>query len=162
MGPDGKSPIHNQIGAGDEGGAISGEEQGGFGNVSRNTSTTQGVERGGLIGKGDGVWGLAEVLLPEASIDVAGADGVHANAARRQLKGEIPAQGDESGFGGQDDTAGLTTATPTSTRSSRTTSQRGMSETGGGNASLGRRSGGRGIRANSSSRGRAQGIPSTT
>jgi hypothetical protein len=70
--------------------------------------------------------------------------------------------GDESGFGGQDDTAGLTTAAPTSTRSSRTTSQRGMSETGGGNASLGRRSGGRGIRANSSSRGRAQGIPSAT
>jgi hypothetical protein len=70
--------------------------------------------------------------------------------------------GDESGgFTAEDDTAGLTTTA--STRSSRrVTSQRGMSETGGGNASLGRRSGGGGIRANASSRGRAQGIPSTT
>jgi hypothetical protein len=38
----------------------------------------------------------------------------------------------------------------------------GMSETGGGNASLGRRSGGAGIKSNASSRGRARGIPSTT
>ena len=52
-----------------------------------------------------------------------------------------------------DDTAGLTT---TSSR------QRGMSETGGGNASLGRRSGGGGIRNTASSRGRAKGVPSTT
>lgn len=52
-----------------------------------------------------------------------------------------------------DDTAGLVT---TSSR------QRGMSETGGGNASLGRSSGGGGARPNASSRGRAKGIPSTT
>jgi hypothetical protein len=38
----------------------------------------------------------------------------------------------------------------------------GMSETGGGNASLGRQSGGAGIKGNASSRGRARGIPSTT
>ena len=52
-----------------------------------------------------------------------------------------------------DDTAGLTT---TQSR------QRGMSETGGGNASLGARSGGGGTRPNASSRGRVKGIPSTT
>ena len=64
---------------------------------------------------------------------------------------------DETGqFASGDDTAGLTTST--ATRSS----SRGMSQTGGGNASLGRRSGGRGIRSNASSRGRAKGIPSTT
>ena len=57
---------------------------------------------------------------------------------------------------GGDDTAGLTTSS--ATRSSG----RGMSETGGGNASLGRRSGGNGIQSNASSRGRAKGIPSTT
>src|SRR5690349_321312 len=51
-----------------------------------------------------------------------------------------------------DDTGGLTTPSTMRTPSSR---QRGMSETGGGNASLGRRSGGGGIRANASSRGRA-------
>ena len=54
------------------------------------------------------------------------------------------------------DTAGPTSGQP-SLRSS-TSSQRGMSETGGGNASLGRRSG---TRANASSRSRAQEIPST-
>jgi hypothetical protein len=59
-------------------------------------------------------------------------------------------------FTGIDDTAGLTSTTTT-----RSTG-RGMSETGGGNASLGRRSGGNGIRSNASSRGRAKGIPSTT
>ena len=64
---------------------------------------------------------------------------------------------DETGqSAGGDDTAGLTTGS--ATRSSG----RGMSETGGGNASLGRRSGGNGIRSNASSRGRAKGIPSTT
>jgi hypothetical protein len=58
-----------------------------------------------------------------------------------------------------DDTGGLTTS---SEASGSTRSQRGMSETGGGNASLGRSSGGGGIRPNASSRGRAKGIPSTT
>src|SRR5919107_482841 len=48
--------------------------------------------------------------------------------------------GGEGEFGQFDDTAGLTTTS--TTRSSR---QRGMSETGGGNASLGRRSGGSGM-----------------
>jgi len=65
--------------------------------------------------------------------------------------------GDEFG----DDTGGLTTSGSTGMKSS-TSSQRGMSEAGGGNASLGRRSGGGGTRTNASSRGRAKGIPSTT
>jgi hypothetical protein len=59
--------------------------------------------------------------------------------------------------GATDDTGGLTTSMRmTSSR------QRGMSETGGGNANVGRRSGGGGIRPNASSRGRAKSIPSTT
>lgn len=37
-----------------------------------------------------------------------------------------------------------------------------MNETGGGNADLGRRSGGSGMKTSASSRGRARGIPSTT
>ena len=65
---------------------------------------------------------------------------------------------DGSGMSSSDDTSGMTT----SQASSSTGSQRGMSETGGGNASLGRSSGGGGIRNNASSRGRAKGIPSTT
>ena len=61
--------------------------------------------------------------------------------------------GQDTDWTSVDDTAGLTT---TSSRA------RGMSETGGGNASLGASSGGGGNRANSSSRGRGKGIPSTT
>lgn len=70
-----------------------------------------------------------------------------------------------------DDTAGLTTTGRSGagsrsasgmSRSSTAGRNRGMSETGGGNASLGARSGGAGIRSNASSRGRAKGIPSTT
>ena len=67
----------------------------------------------------------------------------------------------EDGFTGGDDTGGLTTSSATGMKSS-TSSQRGMSETGGGNASRGRSSGGGGVRSNASSRGRAKGIPSTT
>jgi len=50
-----------------------------------------------------------------------------------------------------DDTAGLTTSGSTSR-----TSARGMSETGGGNASLGARSGGAGMSTTASGRGRAK------
>ena len=54
-------------------------------------------------------------------------------------------------YGMADDTAGLTT----------TSSQRGMSETAGGNASLGQRSGGGGTRSSTSGRGRARPAPTT-
>lgn len=49
-----------------------------------------------------------------------------------------------------DDTGGLTTSSQSSSR------QRGMSETGGGNASLGARSGGGGLTGTASGRGRAK------
>ena len=52
-----------------------------------------------------------------------------------------------------DDTAGLTTT--------GSTSGRGMSETGGGNASLGRQSGGGGMSTTASGRGRAKSRPTT-
>ena len=56
---------------------------------------------------------------------------------------------DGSGAYGSDDTSGLTT------------NQAGMSETGGGNASLGRSSGGGGSRGTASGRGRGQSTPTT-
>jgi len=86
--------------------------------------------------------------------------------------------GSDSGMSEIDDTGGLTTASSgrtrsgagsrsasgtratTTTRSRSAGSNRGMSETGGGNASLGAHTGGR--ETTSSSRGRARGIPSTT
>jgi hypothetical protein len=55
-----------------------------------------------------------------------------------------------------DDTAGLTTSGQSSTRS-----QPGMSETGGGNASLGRSSGGGGSTGSASGRGRAKSSAAT-
>lgn len=61
---------------------------------------------------------------------------------------------ESGGFAGADDTADLTTG-----RSGG--SARGMSETGGGNASLGRRSGGGGQTASASGRGRAQSQPTS-
>lgn len=59
-----------------------------------------------------------------------------------------------------DDTGGLTNSGQSSTQSS-TRSQPGMSETGGGNASLGARSGGGGSRGSASGRGRAQSTAAT-
>lgn len=56
-----------------------------------------------------------------------------------------------SGNNMSDDTAGLTASAQTPA-----TKRRGMSETGGGNASLGRRSGGGGIRSTASGRGRTR------
>lgn len=67
--------------------------------------------------------------------------------------------GSDSGdFAGGDDTAGLTSSASTG---SSGRAQRGMSETGGGNASLGRRSGGGGMRSSASGRSRAQSTPTT-
>jgi hypothetical protein len=56
---------------------------------------------------------------------------------------------------GFDDTGGLTTSSQSSNR------QRGMSETGGGNASLGARSGGGGSTGSASARGRAKSTAAT-
>lgn len=55
----------------------------------------------------------------------------------------------------EDDTGGLTTSSQSSSR------QRGMSETGGGNASLGARSGGGGSSGSVSGRSRAKSTPTT-
>jgi hypothetical protein len=68
--------------------------------------------------------------------------------------------GSDDFTGGSDDTAGLTTSGQTPSQSS-SRSQRGMSETGGGNASLGRSSGGGGSRGSASGRGRAQSTAAT-
>jgi len=64
----------------------------------------------------------------------------------------------DSSFSTDDDTAGLTTS---GQNLSSTRSQRGMSETGGGNASLGRRSGGGGSSGSASGRSRAQSTAAT-
>jgi hypothetical protein len=66
-------------------------------------------------------------------------------------EGFVSSEGGEE-FAANDDTAGLTRTGQTS----RTTSRRGMSETGGGNASLGRRSGGGGTIGSATGRGRAR------
>jgi hypothetical protein len=58
-----------------------------------------------------------------------------------------------------DDTAGLTTSARSSGSRARPNGRRGMSETGGGNASLGRSSGGGGRTSSASGRGRAQPAP---
>ncbi len=121
-------------------------------------------------------WGVMEMarerpLAAAAAAAGAAAAGLFLWSKRTQISDQISSLSDQIGewregmrsseFGTGDDTAGLTTAGK-STMASASSRQRGMSETGGGNASLGRRSGGGGIRSNASSRGRAKGTPSTT
>ena len=121
-------------------------------------------------------WGVMEMarerpFAAAAAAAGAAAAGLFLWSKRTQISDQLTNLSDQIGewregmpssdFEAGDDTAGLTTAGK-STRASTSSRQRGMSETGGGNASLGRRSGGGGIRANASSRGRARSIPSTT
>jgi len=70
--------------------------------------------------------------------------------------------GSDSEFALAGDDSAFESASSNRSQASGRSSVTGMSETGGGNASLGRRSGGSGIKTNASSRGRARGIPSTT
>ena len=119
-------------------------------------------------------WGVMEMarerpFAAAAAAAGAAAAGLFLWSKRTQISEQLSNLSDQIGewregmrsndFETGDDTAGLTTSSTMRTPSSR---QRGMSETGGGNASLGRRSGGGGIRAIASSRGRAKSIPSTT
>jgi hypothetical protein len=118
-------------------------------------------------------WGVMELarerpFAAAAAAAGAAAAGLFLWSKRAQISNQLSSLSDQIGewtdnsgdqFGEIDDTAGLTTSGQTGTTTSR---QRGMSETGAGNASLGRRSGGSGIKTNASSRGRARGIPSTT
>ena len=110
-------------------------------------------------------WGVMDMarerpFAAAAAAAGAAAAGLFLWSKRAQISDQLTSLSDQIGewrqgsdFSPEDDTAGLTT---TQSR------QRGMSETGGGNASLGARSGGGGTRPNASSRGRARGIPSTT
>jgi hypothetical protein len=122
-------------------------------------------------------WGVTELvrerpLAAAAAAAGAAAAGLFLWSRRAQISNQLTNLSDQIGEWtdnfrqgdhsfGNDDTGGLTTSGSSNLQSS-TSSQRGMSETGGGNASLGRRSGGGGVRTNASSRGRAKGIPSTT
>ena len=107
-------------------------------------------------------------LATAAAVGGAVAAGVFLWSRRNQISDQISNLSDQfsewtqnmgsgSEMGGEfDDTAGLTT-----TSSSRSSSRRGMSETGGGNASLGRSSGGAGTTGTASGRGRAGSTPTT-
>ena len=89
----------------------------------------------------------------------AAATGLFLWSKRTQISDQLTNLSDQlnewkSGTGSDfDDTAGLTSTAPTS--------QRGMSETGGGNASLGRRSGGAGMTGSASGRSRARKSPTS-
>ncbi len=105
-------------------------------------------------------WGVTELvrerpLAAAAAAAGAAAAGLFLWSRRAQISNQLSNLSAQIGewtdnFSAGDDTGGLTTSGPSSTQ------RRGMSETGGGNASLGRRSGGGGVRSTSSGRGRAQ------
>jgi hypothetical protein len=110
-------------------------------------------------------WGVTELVRERpfaaaAAVAGAAAAGLFLWSKRAQISNQLSNLSDQIGewtenFSSGDDTAGLTTTPPASSRA------RGMSETGGGNASLGRRSGGGGIRSGASGRGRAQSSAAT-
>ena len=105
-------------------------------------------------------WGVTEMVREQPIAAAAAAAGAAAAglflwSKRAQISNQLSNLSDQVGewssqLRSGDDTAGLTT----------TSSARGMSETGGGNASLGRRSGG-GVRNTASGRGRAQSTAAT-
>jgi hypothetical protein len=136
-------------------------------------------------------WGVMELARERPIAAVAAAAGAAAAglflwSRRAQISNQISNLSDQIGewtenmgsgsWNESDDTGGLTTSGQTSTRSSGSrssgsrssgsrgrsaSSQRGMSETGGGNASLGRTSGGGGTTSSPSGRGPAQQAPTT-
>ena len=125
-------------------------------------------------------WGVTELvrerpIAAAAAAAGAAAAGLFLWSRRAQISNQLSNLSDQIGdwaenmgstegqFDTGDDTAGLTTSARSTTgsagtrgRTNRATSGRGMSETGGGNASLGRRSGGGGVRSTASGRGRAR------
>jgi|tagenome__1003787_1003787.scaffolds.fasta_scaffold20955286_2 hypothetical protein len=118
-------------------------------------------------------WGVTEMvrdrpIAAAAAAAGAAAAGLFLWSRRSQISNQLSNISDQIGewtenmgssegqFETGDDTAGLTTS-----RQTATTNRRGMSATGGGNASLGRRSGGGGVRSTASGRGRVQSAPTT-
>ena len=110
-------------------------------------------------------WGVTELvrdrpIAAAAAAAGAAAAGLFLWSRRQQISNQLSNLSDQIGEWTEsrnsgteiDDTAGLTTSGPT------TTNRRGMSETGGGNASLGRRSGGGGVRSTASGRGRVKAV----
>jgi hypothetical protein len=130
-------------------------------------------------------WGVMEMVRERpvaAAVAAAGAAaaGVFLWSKRSQIGNQLNTLSDQIGEWTQnmtsahsgdefpmDDTAGLTTTGKSSRRStsagnrSKTGRARGMSETGGGNASLGARSGGGGTTLSASGRGRGQSTPAS-
>jgi hypothetical protein len=115
-------------------------------------------------------WGVTEMvrerpIAAAAAAAGAAAAGLFLWSRRAQISNQLSNLSDQigewtenmgSGNGMSDDTAGLTTSAQASTAN-----RRGMSETGGGNASLGRTSGGAGTTSSASGRGRARQAPTT-
>jgi hypothetical protein len=106
-------------------------------------------------------WGVTEMvrehpLTAAATAAGAAAAGLFLWSRRAQISNQLSNLSDQIGEWSQSFTAGDDTAGLTTTSGEASTRTRGMSETGGGNASLGRRSGGGGVRSTASGRGRAQ------
>jgi hypothetical protein len=122
-------------------------------------------------------WGVMEMARERPMTAAAVAAGTAAAglflwSKRAQISDQLTHLSDQISerFGGSefgqfdefDDTGGLTTSASTGSRPTGTrgrSSQRGMSETGGGNASFGKVSGGSGITGSASGRGRARKAP---
>jgi len=120
-------------------------------------------------------WGVTELVRERPVAAAAAAAGAAAAglflwSRRAQISNQLSSLSDQIGewtdnmrsdwSNSGDDTGGFT-STDQSNLTSSTSSQRGMSETGGGNASLGRSSGGGGSRGSASGRSQAKSTPTT-
>ena len=81
VGADGEAAIYYELGACDPGGAWAGEEGYSRGYVCGETPAAEGVEGLGVVGEALRVGGRSEPFFPEGGVDIAGADGVDADAA---------------------------------------------------------------------------------
>lgn len=113
-------------------------------------------------------WGVMEMardrpIAAAAAAAGAAAAGLFLWSKRSQISHQLSNLSDQIGEWTEnmrsDDTGGLTTSSQPNTNARSRSSNRGMSETGGGNASLGRTSAGAGNMGSPSGRGRAKDQP---
>lgn len=93
VGPQSQTTIHDKVGSCYKGRIFRDQKQGGIADVGGHSPTPERMESRGLLGHSLSVFAVAQILIPQARVNISGADTVHANAAGRKFKSEITGQG---------------------------------------------------------------------
>src|SRR3984893_8989950 len=99
MGAHGEAAVDDKVGSGDERGTFGSKEKSCFADVGGHSATSERVKRSDLVGQSFWIWGVAQIFVPKASINVSRTNAVHSNVPRRQFQGQIPRQGDQPCLG---------------------------------------------------------------